>query len=356
MLQSKQVTGRDLVQTETLDGERLALAGVSGSRGDHPFASTVRTVGRGKHLSRSLSESEAAEAMGMILDGQVEAEQLGAFLIVLRYRGESPQELAGFVRAARDRLRGPISLKADLDWPSYADKHCQLPYFALAALLLAEHGIRVAMHGIPGAGPVTTPKVLDALGIAPARSFEGAAKALEARNLAYLPIETFSPPLARLFRLRPILGVRSAANTFARELNPLQAPHQLQGVFHPTYLPVHQETARLLGQPYAAIFKGGGGEVQRNPEKPCRVAALSDEEIWPALTSGAHHPWRDEPPDPGGVAALWRGERQAPGPEAAVIGTAAIALKLLGRAPTQEQALAMAGELWCERPKRKYGI
>lgn len=348
MLHSKAVT------TEARDGVVPAV-----TRDDHPFARFVRTIGRGPTLSRSLSEAEAVEAMGMILDGRVEPAQLGAMMVVLRHRGETPAELAGFVRAARDRLPHAASLNADLDWPSYADRHKQLPYFVLAALLLADHGIKVAMHGIAGVGPVTTPKVLNALGVEPAPSLEAAQAALETGCFAYLPIETLCPPLAELFQLRPVLGVRSPANTFCRELNPSNATYQLQGVFHPAYLPVHQETARLLGQPHAAILKGGGGEIQRNPEKPCRLAlvcgeALS-EETWPALAATVRYPWRDEPLDPTAVVGLWRGDRDAPSAEAAVTGTVALALKLLGRAATMAEAQTQAETLWLERPRDKFG-
>ena len=344
---------------------RALRSDVSGAPGEsvaptpHPFACFLRTVGRGRHLSRSLSEEEAAEAMAMILAGEVAPEQLGAFLLILRYRGETPEELAGFVRAARARLDLPGDLGVALDWPSYADRHKQLPYFVLAALLLAEAGIKVALHGIAGSGPVTTPAVLDALGLTPAESFVLAARQLEQGNVAYLPVEPLCPPLAGLFALRPTLGVRSAANTFGRELNPLGAPCQMQGVFHPTYLPVHRDTARRLGQPRAAIFKGGGGEVQRNPEKPCRVVLVTGDEAaedeWPALVPGARFAWRDEPLDPALVVALWRGERDCAAAEAAVVGTAAIALKLLGRAETQLAAQDLAEDLWRDRPKRKYG-
>ncbi len=320
---------------------------------DHPFAAFLRTVGRGATLSRSLTEDEAAAAMGMILDGEVAPEQLGAFLLVLRYRKESPAELAGFVRAARARLATPPDLKAELDWPSYADRHRQLPYSLLAALLLAGNGNKVCLHGIAGSGPATTPKALAALGVAPSTSYAAARRALSRANLVYLPIETLCPPLARLFALRPILGVRSPANTFGRAVNPLAAPCQMQGVFHPTYLATHIETARLLEQPHMAVFKGGGGEVQRNPQKPCRVLTLDEgrtaEETWPALTPEDRHPWREDPLDPQQIAALWRGEWQAAGPEAAVVGTAAIALKMLGRAPDAAAAQALAEAWWRER-------
>ena len=253
----------------------------------------------------------------------------------------------------RAALSQPAALSVDLDWPSYADRHRQLPYFLLAALLLAESGVRVAMHGIQGLGNATTPAVLSALGITPSLDWTAAARDLGQRNFADLPIERFCPTLAQLFGLRPSLGVRTAVNTFARALNPAGAASQLQSVFHPTYLPTHRETARLLGQPAMAAFKGGGGEAQRNPEKPCRTVWLEretdGEEFWPALTPETHHRWRDERLEPSGVVELWHGRRRAAGPEAAVIGTTAIALKLLGRAASPDEALAQATELWAGR-------
>src|SRR5262245_46706883 len=325
----------------------------------HPFAEVIRTIGRGTTLSRPLTEAEAETAMEMILSGNVEPVQLGAFLLLLRYRGETPPELAGFVRATRRRLRSMPDAEVDLDWPSYADRHKQLPYFLLSALLLAANGVRIAMHGIDGVGDATTPKVLKVLGLVPATSAAVAEAQLRDRSFTYLPLQLISPEMRSLFELRPILGVRSPANSLCRELNPAGARYQLQGVFHPTYLPSHSETAKMLGQPHAAIFKGGGGEIQRNPEKACRVAMVDDgviaEETWEAMNSAERHPWRDEPLDPHRVGALWRGELAAPGPEAAVVGTTAIALKLLGRTPTQTEATDLAREMWQNRPRQAYG-
>jgi anthranilate phosphoribosyltransferase len=350
-----------------MDDDKSADRNEPGDGGDeggatdssHPFAKFLRLVGRGPSLSRSLDVGEAEEAMTAILAGSAEPMQIGALFLLLRYRKETPEELAGFVRAAQRWWRIPDSPTADIDWPSYADRHKQLPYFILSALLLAEQGIRVSMHGLAGVGEATTPRVLQTLGIEASTSVEDAARRIARERFAYLPLERFCPPLLRLFAMRPILGLRTPANSFCRELNPLNAPAQLQGVFHPTYIATHQEAARFLKQPKAAIFKGGGGEAQINPEKPCHVGLVEGEslaeESWAPLSAGERHPWRDEPLDPAGVAALWRGERTAEGAVAAVIGTAAIALKLIGRAPTQETALTMARELWAGRPKGKYG-
>ena len=86
----------------------------------------------------------------MILAGRVLPEQLGAFLMLLRVKEESPEEIAGFVRAARASMRPPAGAPhVDLDWSSYAGKGRQLPWFILSALLLARNGWRVASCTAP---------------------------------------------------------------------------------------------------------------------------------------------------------------------------------------------------------------
>ncbi len=153
--------------------------------------------------------------------------------------------------------------------------------------------------------------------------------------------------------MRPLLGVRTATNTLARALNPSAAARQMQGVFHPPDRQLHQDLAQLLDQPHAAIFIGGGGEVQRDPLKPCRVAwvapGAAGEEDWPALLPDDAYHWHDEPLEPARIAALWAGKIALPAPEAAITGTVAIALKLLGRAADQPEAQAMAEQMWRDR-------
>lgn len=318
----------------------------------HPFALFLKTVARGPTLSRPLDEAEAEAAFGAVLDGAALPMQVGAFLLVLRRRGETAAELTGMVRAARARIAIGVLPAADLDWPCYADAHRQLPYFLLAAMLVARVGVRVLLHGGPGVGEASTRHGLAALGIPAARSADEAAARLDAHVLAYLPLETLCPPLAELFVLKPILGVRTAVNSVARELNPSGAPAQIQGVFHPPYVPLHVATQAALGQRRALTFKGGGGEGQRNPDKPCRSVALADGAsaalVWPQLAASGW-PWRSEPLDTGRLAALWRGEWSEPAPKAAVTGTAAMALWLTGRAPDAASADRLAAELWASR-------
>lgn len=320
------------------------------------FAEFLRTIGRGPGKSRPLTREEAREAMELILDAAVTPEQLGAFLLVMRYRGETAPELAGYVEAVRARLPAAPDLAPELDWPSYADRHKQLPWFLLSALLLAGAGVRVLMHGIEGEGPATTPAALTALGIAPARTLAEARAQLDRCGFAYLPLAVLAPDLHRLFALRPVLGLRTPVHTLARELAPFSPKAQIQGVFHPTYLELHHETQALLGQRRAVVFKGGGGEAQRNPDKPCRTLVHLDgkafEEVWPARPYGDPHRWREEPLEVERIRAFWGGGLDLPGPRAAVVGTVAIALRLLGRATSPAEAEDMAEELWRTRHAR----
>lgn len=323
------------------------------------FAEFTRTIGRGPTLSRSLTRQEAAEAMQLVLNDEVDPVQLGGFLLVLRQRSETAPELAGFVDAVRGRLgiRTKLSTAAvpDLDWPSYADHHRQQPWFVLSALLLAEQGYKVLMHGIDGAHDACAPTrpVLEALGINPARSLEKAGARLISENLVYIGIEDMAWEVECLFHYKPLLGVRSVANTFVRDINPLGAANVMIGVVHAPYRPVHQDTLGLLGQKNASIFKGVGGEAQRNPYKSVQVANLidgtHDVEDWPALLSGDPYLWREEDLAPERVVALWRGELSHPAAEAAIIGTAAIALRMMDSTLSKEDALENARAMWRTR-------
>src|ERR671916_1827063 len=120
---------------------------------EHPFAAYVRTLGRGPGRSRALTREEARDALRMVLRGEADPHQVGAFLMLLRFRGEDAEEVAGLVEAAREAAgAGPPpagSAPVDLDWPSYrAGRTRGAPWFLLAALALARAGgRRVLMHG-----------------------------------------------------------------------------------------------------------------------------------------------------------------------------------------------------------------
>lgn len=326
-------------------------------REPHPFARFIAILGRGKTLTRSLTIDEAEEAMAMILSGQTLPEQLGAFLMLLRVKEESPAEIAGFVRAARAATRPPSRApRVDLDWSSYAGKGRQLPWFILSAQILARNGWRVFMHGADGhtQGRIYTGAALRALGLPISASLDEAADRLEAVKFAYCPIDVLSPKIADMLELRPILGLRSPVHSFARMLNPLGAPCMLQGVFHPAYMALHRGAGVLLGQPRLAVFRGEGGEIERRPHKPCDVMSVVEgelgEERWlPLVAEPRQAP--DWSMDFARLGAVWRGEVRDEYGEAAVRGTLAIALRALGQAADVAEAESRAKAMWLARDR-----
>ena len=266
---------------------------------------------------------------------------------------ESPEEIAGFVRAARAAMTLPAPLpKADLDWSSYAGKRRQrLPWYILPALMLARSGVKIFMHGAEGhtAGRIYTREVLQSLGIRPPRPSKKRRRILPGVISPICPFKAINPILANLFDLRPILGLRSPVHTLSRMINPFAAPVMLQGIFHPSYMAIHQKAALLLGQSHLAVFRGEGGEIERRPHKPCEVRTVHEgavaEERWPVLMLDPRQAPEDAM-DLGRLTAVLRGETKDEYGEAAVTGTLAIALKALGSAETVEDAEAQAKLMW----------
>ena len=327
---------------------------------EHPFATYVRVLGKGKKGSRALTREEARDAMGMILDRQVLPEQLGAFLMLLRVKEETPEELQGFVEAVRARLQPPRGLSADLDWSAYAGKKRRLPWFFLSALVLAGRGVRVFMHGARGHTPgrIYIEDVLPLFGLKSAHHWAEVETSLSLHGLAFYSIDRMVPVLGELIALRPILGLRSPVHTLCRLLNPLEAPCRLDGVFHPPYAPMHQETARRLGTPFSLTVRGDGGEAEIKPDGDTELHWVTRgvlfEQCWPRIEP--RRLTREETLDPEDLLRLWRGEIRHAYGEGAVIGTLAVALQLLsqGAEGTPEFWLKQARRAWDERDCSAY--
>ncbi|TBU97611.1 glycosyl transferase family protein [Phytopseudomonas dryadis] len=316
---------------------------------EHPFAQFVRILGKGKRGARNLTREEAREAMGMLLDDQVEDTQLGAFLMLLRHKEESAEEMAGFAEAIRARLQVP-SLAVDLDWPSYAGKKRHLPWFLLAAKALAASGVRIFMHGggAHTAGRLYSEQLLGELEIPLCRSWIEVQRALDEQHLAFMPLGDWMPRLQRMIDLRNTLGLRSPIHSLARILNPLSARCGLQSIFHPGYQAVHREASQLLGDP-ALVIKGDGGEIELNPDAVSHLygtaAGQNWDEDWPMLSPQRHV--KPERLDPAQLRAVWLGEAEDSYGQLAVIGTMALALRGLGL--PREQAFEQAHRRWAAR-------
>lgn len=318
---------------------------------EHPFAEFVRILGKGKRGARGLSREEARAAMTLLLEGKVEDTQLGAFLMLLRHKEESAEELAGFTEALRAQLQAP-QIAVDLDWPSYAGKKRHLPWYLLAAKCLAGNGVRIMLHGggAHTAGRMYTEQVLDLLEIPLCRDWASLAHALDEQQLAFFPLQDWAPQLQRMIDLRNTLGLRSPIHSLARVLNPLAARCGLQSIFHPGYQAVHREASRLLGD-HVIVVKGDGGEIEINPDVASHLYGTSGgenwDEEWPAMSAQRHV--KPASLQPEHLLAVWRGEAQDSYGEMAVVATMALALRGLGK--DRDQAFADAQRLWADRNK-----
>ncbi len=327
---------------------------------EHPFAPYVKILARGKTKTRSLAQDEAEGAMRMIVAGDVRPEQLGAFLMLLRLKEETAEEIAGFVGAVRETFKLPDSLpKVDLDWPSYAGKRRQLPWFLLSVLLLAENGTKIFMHGAEGHTPgrVYLRDVLNALGLPVANSFDAAAQQIVSNGFAYLPLEYLSKPLSDMIDLRPIMGLRSPVHSLARLLNPFDATNVLQGIFHRGFMETHQIAAQILGYESVAVFRGEGGEIERRPNKETEVGTVRHgelgQEFWPQTLDQSFQA-ADKDMDVDLLARVWRGDIKNKYGVAAVTGTVAIALRLMDPSLSQEAANEHSIMFWQKRIRGKF--
>ena len=274
----------------------------------------------------------------MVLNGAADPHQVGAFLMLLRFRGEDADEITGMVEAARDSIRIPAAWRtADLDWPSYgAGRTRGAPWFLLSALALARAGTRVLMHGSnEHSSGISVEAGLAALGTPP-------------DNFHFLPLADMSPAMDRLLRMRDLFGLRSPVNTVARLLNPANAPAGVDGVFHPPYIAVHLGVAERTRRGRLLVLKGGGGEAERVPLKP-GTAWLWDKDIGrvelplPAVAlSGSLSPETDTPDL---LAAVWRGEIAPPTVIATILATISLGLTALDQPSGQDDAV----RIWAGR-------
>ena len=324
---------------------------------EHPFAPFVRILGKGRRGSRSLTFDEAYHAMGMILRDEVEDVQLGAFLMLLRVKEESAEELAGFVKATKEVFsKGlPESLSVDLDWSSYAGKRRHLPWYLPACFALAQSGIKLFMHGANGhtAGRLYTHDILSDLGLPVANNWQDVKDQLSDNNFSYMPLAVLSPQLHKIIQLRNTLGLRSPVHSLSRLLNPLNSDYVIQGIFHPGYSSSHQKAGQLLGYKNVCVMKGEGGEIERNPDADTKTHIFQGGKLlefdWKKMHEKRHvKPDSLELKD---LVNVWRGTNDDQYAISAVIGTMAIALSLLDADHSQEKALEKARDIWAQRNK-----
>ncbi|WP_298413046.1 DNA-binding protein YbiB [Janthinobacterium sp.] len=244
-----------------------------------PAARFIKEIGRGKNGARSMTRDDARALYRAMLEGRVSDLELGGILLSMRIKGESVDEIAGFLDAAEASfapLAAPAGEFAPIIIPSYNGARKMANLTALLALLLARAGAPVLLHGVTSdPGRITTAEVLAALGV-PASADHAQAEAAMARGeVAFLPIASLAPRLAHMLSLRRVLGVRNSTHTLVKIMQPFAGPAlRLVSYTHPEYLEMLGDYFLTASDPArgdAFLMRGTEGETVANANKAQQI-------------------------------------------------------------------------------------
>ncbi|MFZ6798618.1 DNA-binding protein YbiB [Undibacterium sp. Di24W] len=218
----------------------------------------IKEIGRGKDGARSLSRQDAFDLYSAMLDGRVSDLEMGGILLAMRIKGESIDEIAGFLDAAVSvvvPMQAPIDSEfAPIVIPSYNGARKKPNLTPLLAMLLAQAGAPVLLHGVMrDAGRVATADILKVLGLEPAQNAAQAQCQLQQTKLTFMPIQILAPKMHRILAMRAVLGVRNSTHTLVKLLQPfVLSGHpalRLNSYTHPEYQLMLDTYLRTLHAP-----------------------------------------------------------------------------------------------------------
>jgi anthranilate phosphoribosyltransferase len=218
----------------------------------------LHRVSSGEHLS----SSDAHRAMSVLLEGGASEALIAAFLIALKMKGETAEELAGFARAMRERVI-PVDAGDDLidTCGTGGDGHGTFNISTIAALVMAGAGARVAKHGNrsisnTGAGSA---EVMQALGVRFAMTPEDAARAVREIGIGFLFAPNLHPAMKHAQPVRRELKMRTVFNLLGPLANPARAQTQLIGAPSRAAAAIMAEALAKLGTRRSLIVHGHDG-------------------------------------------------------------------------------------------------
>ncbi|MGD9834848.1 MAG: DNA-binding protein YbiB [Piscinibacter sp.] len=312
------------------------------------IAPYIKEIGRGKEGARSLDPQQAHDLMSQVLDGHASDLEIGAFAIAMRIKGESVDELAGFLRAVHERCIPVHPQQPMVVLPSYNGARKLPNLTALLALLLAQEGVPVLVHGPEhDPGRVTTAEIFQTLGLPCATDAADMHAAWARREPVFIRTEALCPPLARLLDVRRVIGLRNPAHTVAKLMAPAQGARSLRVVnyTHPEYgltlaqfLAATQADAMLMrgteGEPVAdprrlpRLDLFIGGQLRNDLSLPAQEGVLTEMPVLPrshdAATTSLY------------IQSVVSGEKPAPGPLAQQVAALQGALAALAQPASQE--------------------
>ncbi|MEH7177651.1 anthranilate phosphoribosyltransferase [Neobacillus vireti] len=209
----------------------------------------LKEVARGKRGSKDLDYQQTIEVAKSIINGKATDAQIAAYLIALRLKTESSEELLAFVHAYQnesENIEGANRQIIDLASP-YNGRNSFMGSIP-AAILMAEYGLPVFLHGSDSLPPkygTTIKEILLQLGLNVSQPPQGLAKTLGEAGIAFADTEEYCHSLGKLRGIRKEIGVRTLFNTVEKLLNLAKAESLMMGAFHRTAI-----------NKIAPIFKG----------------------------------------------------------------------------------------------------
>ena len=228
----------------------------------------IKEIGRGKDGAKALSRVQASDLLSQILDQTVTDLEVGAFCLAMRIKGETPEEMAGFLDAVHARLNTlpQLDQQPTVVIPCYNGAR-KLPALApLLALLLCQKGVRECVHGTPTENSRTTSfEVFEALGHKALTHIDQAQAGLN-----IVATELLSPTLKKLLDVRRVVNLRNPAHSLVKLMNPCQGSALIVSSYtHPEYAVSMAQTFKLT-QASAFLLRGTEGEpvadARRTPQ------------------------------------------------------------------------------------------
>jgi anthranilate phosphoribosyltransferase len=226
-----------------------------------------------------LTRGEAREAMQEIMQGDATQAQIAGFLVALRAKGETADEIAGCAEAMREHVLPVQPQRTDLvdTAGTGGDGKSTLNISTAAALVAAAAGAGVAKHGNRAASSQTgSADVLEALGfdldIEPGRI----ARSIDELGFGFMFAQAHHPAMKHAAPVRRELGTRTVFNVLGPLTNPARARAQVVGVYSPDLVRPVAEALAQLGARRAFVVHGAGGIDELSPVGPSQVSEVVD--------------------------------------------------------------------------------
>jgi anthranilate phosphoribosyltransferase len=226
-----------------------------------------------------LSREETREVMGQIMRGEATSAQIGGFLVALRAKGETPDEIAGCAEAMREHVLPVRPQRDDLvdTAGTGGDGAYTINISTAAALVAAAAGAGVAKHGNRAVSSACgSADVLEALGYELEQPADRIAHSIDELGFGFLFAPSHHPAMRHAAPVRKELATRTVFNLLGPLTNPAGARAQLVGVYSPALVRTIAEVLVRLGARRAFVVHGAGGIDELSPVGPNLVCEVVD--------------------------------------------------------------------------------